>query len=249
MEDNSLTIESGESNPHLSHRPGKRYFVRLNRSEINQHMIFATCFIILIITGFMDKIPKEIVDKLGETKEMVFNIRGILHRIAGTIMILVSFYHVYYILFKPAGRRWLFSMIPKVQDAKDLFSNMLYLLGIKDKPPVFDRFSYAHKFEYLALIAGTTLMSLTGILLWTEQLWNKFYLDIGALVHQMEAILAGMAIIVWHLYEVHFKPGKSPLDNMWLTGLIDEHHMEEEHAVHYEKIMADPALQKIYMKE
>ena len=65
----------------------------------------------------------------------------------------------------------------------------------------------------------------------------------------MEAVLAGLAIIVWHLYEVHFKPGESSTDSMWLTGLIDEHHMKEEHAVHYKKIMADPDLQKIYMKE
>ena len=65
----------------------------------------------------------------------------------------------------------------------------------------------------------------------------------------MEAVLAGLAIIVWHLYEVHFKPGKASTDSMWLTGLMDEHHMKEEHSVHYKKIMADPALKRIYLKE
>lgn len=250
MNENSLPVKPEENLQNPGNKSGRRYFVRLNRSEINQHLIFVICFIILVITGFMDKLPENIINKLGETKEIVFIVRGIVHRIAGVVMIMVSIYHIYYILFKPAGRRWLISMIPTIQDAKDFVSNMLYLLGIMDKEPEFDRFSYKHKFEYLALIVGTTLMSVTGILLWTEQLWNKFYIDIATLVHQMEAILAGMAIIIWHLYEVHFKPGESaPPGNMWLTGLMDEHHMKEEHPLHYKKIMADPSLQKIYMKQ
>jgi cytochrome b subunit of formate dehydrogenase len=248
MKENSTPSDSGE-NRDPGNKSLKRYFVRLNRSEIIQHLIFVICFIVLIVTGFMDKLPESIINKMGEAKETVFTVRSILHRIAGTVMIMVSVYHVYYVLFKRAGRRWLLSMIPTVQDARDFVDNMLYLLGVKDQEPEFDRFSYKHKFEYLALIVGTTLMSITGILLWTEQLWSKFYIDIAALVHRMEAVLAGLAIIVWHLYEVHFRPEESSSDNMWLTGLIDEHHMKEEHAVHYKKIMADPNLQKIYMKE
>ena len=201
MEENSLSSDSGESTRPREIKPVKRYFVRLTKSEINQHLIFVICFVILIITGFMDKLPEYFIKMLGDSKETVFRVRSILHRTAGVVMIMVSIYHVYYVLFKPAGRRWLISMIPTIQDARDFVSNMLYLLGVKDKQPEFDRFSYKHKFEYLALIAGTTLMSVTGVLLWTEQLWNKFYIDIATLVHQMEAILAGLAIIVWHLYE------------------------------------------------
>ena len=249
MEENSLSSDSGESTLPREIKPVKRYFVRLTKSEINQHLIFVICFVILIITGFMDKLPEYFIKMLGDSKETVFRVRSILHRTAGVVMIMVSIYHVYYVLFKPAGRRWLISMIPRIQDARDFVSNLLYLLGVKDKQPEFDRFSYKHKFEYLALIVGTTLMSVTGILLWTEQLWNKFYLDIATIVHQMEAILAVLAIIVWHLYEVHFKPGESSTDSMWLTGLIDEEHMKEEHPAHYKKIMADPELQKIYIEE
>jgi hypothetical protein len=35
----------------------KLYFIRLNLSERVQHLIFVICFIILVITGFMTKIP------------------------------------------------------------------------------------------------------------------------------------------------------------------------------------------------
>jgi cytochrome b subunit of formate dehydrogenase len=228
-------------------RPG-RYFIRLNFNERVQHMIFLICFIVLAITGLMLKLPEDIVASFGEAKDVVFYYRGLLHRIAGTIMILVCIYHVFYLLFKPAGRRWLVDMLPRFKDLSDLFGTMLYYLRFKEKPPEYDRFYYKQKLEYGALIAGATLMSITGVLLWTEENWPKFVLDIAVIVHGMEAILACLAIMVWHMYEVHLRPRKFPIDNLWITGVIDEEEMMEEYPLHYQKIMADPELQKMYIQ-
>jgi formate dehydrogenase subunit gamma len=125
---------------------------------------------------------------------------------------------------------------------------MLYLVGLKDQPPEFDRFSYKHKMEYGALIAGTSLMTISGIILWSEYFWDKFIVDIAALIHGMEAVLACLALMIWHLYEVHLRPHKFPIDNLWLTGVIDEAEMKAEYPLHYKKIMRDPALQKIYLR-
>ena len=224
----------------------KLYFIRLNFSERVQHLIFVICFIILVITGFMTKISKDMLDWLGAAGNIVFYYRSLLHRTAGVIMILTSLYHVYYLAFKPAGRRLLFDMLPRIKDITDMISNIRYYLGLEDTPPEFDRFSYKHKLEYGALFAGTTLMSVTGVIMWTEQDWSKFLIDISTLVHGMEAILACLAIMVWHLYEVHLRPHKFPIDHMWLTGVIDEEEMKEEYPIHYKKIMNDPELQKIY---
>jgi len=230
-----------------SAQQGKIYFVRLNASEKVQHLIFMLCFVILVITGFMLKVPTPIVQKLGRFGDTVFYYRSLLHRVAGTTMILISLYHLYYLFLRPGGRRWLVDMLPRFKDLKDLILNLLFFVNIKKEPPEFDRFSYMHKLEYGALVAGTTLMSLTGLLLWSEWRWSKFVLDIAAIVHGMEAILACLAIMVWHMYEIHLKPHKSPLDKVWITGLIDEEEMQAEHALHYKKIMADDTLQAIYI--
>ena len=247
MTNNDAANGAEETVKEIAPETGDKYFVRMNYNEKMQHIIFAVCFIILVITGFMIKVPEDMVQYLGGAKGTIFILRGILHRTAGTVMILVSLYHVYYLLFKPAGRRWLLDMIPKPNDLKDLIGNVLYFLGVKDEPPEFDRFSYKHKMEYGALIAGTTLMSVTGLLLWFEYFWAKFFLDIASLVHSMEAILACLAIMVWHMYEVHLRPHKFPIDNMWLTGVIEEEEMKEEYPLHYKKIMSDPELQEIYL--
>lgn len=246
---NNESVLDADGLPVTETAAGKRYFVRLNRAERIQHMIFAAGFIVLVITGFMLKIPDRVVLYFGPFGETVFSYRSLLHRLAGTVMILVSFYHVYYLIFKAAGRRWLLDMLPRPRDLWDMRDNFLYFFHIKKEPPEFDRFCYKHKIEYGALIAGTTIVSVTGLILWTQSEWSKFVVDIATLVHGMEAILACLAIMIWHFYEVHFRPHKSPLDKTWLTGIIDEAEMKEEYALHYKKIMNDPELQKIYIQK
>jgi len=247
MTNQEATLQ-GDAIADVSTTTDNRYFVRLNYSERVQHMIFAACFIVLLITGFMLKIPEDLVKSFGAAGETIFHYRSLLHRTAGTIMILISLYHVYYLIFKPAGRRWLIDMLPRLKDLMDLRDIFLYYLSIKDEPPEFDRFCYKHKMEYLGLIAGTIIMSATGLMLWTHYKWSKFAVDIATVVHGMEAILACLVVMVWHLYEVHLRPHKSPLDNTWLTGVIDEAEMKEEHPLHYKKIINNPELKKIYIK-
>jgi cytochrome b subunit of formate dehydrogenase len=243
------SVLSAATIPKVADVTGDRFFVRLNYCERVQHMIFAICFIVLIVTGFMLKIPDSFVKSLGEAGEIVFSYRSIMHRTAGTIMILAGLYHFYYLIFKRAGRRWLIDMLPRFKDLRDLLDNFLYYINIRKEPPEFDRFCYKHKIEYGALIAGTTIVSVTGLILWTQYKWSKFIVDIATLVHGMEAILACLAIMIWHLYEIHFRPHKSPLDNTWFTGVINEEEMKEEYALHYKKIMNDPELQNIYIKK
>ena len=242
------SVMSAAAAPPVEGVTGSRYFVRLNYSEKTQHMVFAACFIVLVVTGFMLKIPDSIVKSFGTAGEIVFSYRSILHRTAGSIMILVGVYHFYYLVFKRAGRRWLIDMLPRLKDLLDMRDNFLYYINIRKEPPEFDRFCYKHKIEYGALIAGTTIVSATGLILWSQYKWSKFVVDIATLVHGMEAILACLAIMIWHFYEIHFRPHKFPLDKTWLTGVIDEEEMKEEYALHYKKIMNDPELQKIYTK-
>ncbi len=228
---------------------GKICFIRLNLSERVQHMIFLVSFFVLMVTGFMVKTPEEVVIVLGGAGESVFFVRKILHRVAGVAMIMVSVYHLFYILFREPGRRWIRDMMLRFGDFRDLYNNMLYFIGRREAPPEFDRFCYKHKMEYFSLFVGTFLMSVTGAMLWTEYKWDKFFLDVAVIVHGMEAILACLAIIVWHLFEVHLRPHKFPIDNLWITGVIDKDEMKEEYPLHYKKIMDDPRLRDIYIKK
>ncbi len=211
--------------------------IRLNCHERIQHVLVFVTFIILVITGYMLKLPEKWIIGMGEWGELVFAYRGLAHRICGVAMILTSLYHLAYLMVCKDGRSFMMAMIPSWKDAKDIVHNIGYYLGTKPQPPKFKRFDYREKAEYLALVAGTMIISVTGIFLWSEAYWGKFVLDLSLLIHGMEAILATLAIIVWHFYAVHWKPGQFPMSRIWIDGKMSAHHLKAEHPLQYEELV------------
>ena len=112
------------------------------------------------------------------------------------------------------------------------------------------RFNFPEKFEYLGLIWGTLVMTVTGFILWWEVEWLRYFprwtYDVARAVHFYEAILATLTIIVWHFYSVVFNPDVYPMSWAWITGDLTEHEMELEHGLELEKIKAQ---QKGELKE
>ena len=227
---------SNTNEPGSDHTAGEKYFVRLNLHDRIQHHITWTTFVILAFTGFMVEFPEEVLIIFGPFRELVFYIRGIIHRIAAVVMVLNIFYQLWYIIFTKDGKQCVRDLCPRFQDARDMLQNMLYYLRFTDQKPLFDRFNYKEKMEYWTGWIGNIIITATGFFLWMEHLFPKFLLDCSILIHTMEAILATCAIMVWHFYEVHLKPGKFPMSKIFLDGLISEHELEEEHPLEYRRL-------------
>jgi hypothetical protein len=87
----------------------------------------------------------------------------------------------------------------------------------------------------------------SGAFLWGESIamkyFPKFVLDIAHEMHSDEALLATLAIVIWHFYNVHFNPERFPGTLMWWHGRISEHEIKDEHPLEYEEIMARRAKQ------
>jgi cytochrome b subunit of formate dehydrogenase len=64
-------------------------------------------------------------------------------------------------------------------------------------------------------------------------------LDIIRIVHGFEAILAFLAIIIWHMYNVHLNPDVFPMSKVWITGKISKEEMMEHHPLEYEEIIRE----------
>ena len=77
--------------------------------------------------------------------------------------------------------------------------------------------SYIEKAEYWAVVWGAVVMIATGLLLWANnlamKLLPKIWLDVATSVHFYEAVLATLAIVVWHFYSVIFDPDVYPLEH------------------------------------
>ena len=236
MNSENITSPNNDANASTSKtRSGE--IMRLNGHERLQHLLTFLTFFILVASGYALRMPEEWVLKLGEAGKTFFHYRGLLHRIAGVSMILAGLYHIVYLIANREGRSFFKGMIPNLKDAKDIFQNLAYFIGKRPNPPEFDRFDYREKAEYLALVAGTIIICVTGVILWTEAHWSKFALDLSLLIHGMEAILATLAIIVWHFYSVHYKPGKFPMSWVWITGKMPLHELEEEHPLEFKRLV------------
>ena len=101
------------------------------------------------------------------------------------------------------------TMVPTLKDAKDVFDEVRYNLGLRRKPPQYPRYSYGEKAEYLAVVWGTLIMVLTGFKLWNPIAVTKIvpgaWLPAARAAHGAEALLAVASIVTWHMYSVHFK--------------------------------------------
>jgi formate dehydrogenase gamma subunit len=186
-----------------------------------EHLLLASSFIVLAWTGLALKYPDAFWARpllFGEA----IGLRRNIHRVAAVIMTIVSFMHLFsLILSKRLREHWL-HMLPKASDAKDAMLNTAYNLGFTDNRPKMPSHSYIEKAEYWALVWGTIVMWMTGVLLWGDTFvlkWlPKIVLDVATSIHFYEAVLATLAIIIWHFYFVIFDPDVYPMDSAWLTG-------------------------------
>jgi cytochrome b subunit of formate dehydrogenase len=215
------------------------FMTRMTVNQRWQHLILLSSFIVLVITGFALKFPDT---WFAHTLGMGENLRGIIHRIAGCILIAAGIYHVFYLAMAREGRRMLRDIAPRPKDLFDAWSTMRYYLGLSKEKPKFGRFNYAEKAEYWALVWGTALMGLTGIMIWAKvwvgDLLARWWVDVATAVHFYEAILATLAIIVWHFYQVFFDPDVYPMTWAWWDGKMPEENYKHEHELDTESLKA-----------
>lgn len=235
-----LAIQKGLIEPeHVAHR----LYLRMTVHERLQHGALVISFVLLVVTGFMLRYPEAWwVVGIRNLSARAFEWRSLIHRIAGVVMLLAGVWHVGYLALSPAGRGLFRDLLPRWRDVSDPWKVLRYNLGLAAAKPQFPRFSYIEKAEYWALVWGTLLMGVTGVILWFDNtsmgLITKLGFDISRAIHFYEAILATLAIVVWHFYFVIFNPDVYPMNLAWLTGRMSEEELLEEHPLELARLKA-----------
>jgi cytochrome b subunit of formate dehydrogenase len=203
---------------------------RMTENQRWQHMVLLASFIVLVLTGFALRFP---YSWLAEALAMGEKLRSTTHRVAGVILIGAGIYHLFYLAATREGRRLIRDFAPRSKDAYDAWGTMRYYLGLSKERPRFGRFSYAEKAEYWALVWGTALMALTGVMMWAKvwvgNLLARWWVDVATAVHFYEAILATLAIVIWHFYQVILDPDVYPMNWAWWDGKMPMEHYHHEH--------------------
>ena len=203
--------------------------VRMSRGQRIQHFILLSSFILLALTGFALKYPDTWLAWVFGSE----NIRRWLHRGAGVALIGLGLFHLVQVIFTRQGRRLVRDFMLWPQDLRDAVANVRYFTGRGGGRPKFGRFGYPEKLEYWAVVWGTMLMGVTGLMIWFKidvtQILPRWVVEVAVTIHYYEAILACMAIVVWHFYHVIFAPDVYPMNWAWWDGKVPEDWQHEEH--------------------
>jgi formate dehydrogenase gamma subunit len=207
------------------HRRYKRFSV-LYRIE---HWVLTTSFTLLALTGLT-----QIYADAGLAKWIVGALGGIetvrlIHRWAALILMLETIYHLGHLGYRIFVLRTPMSMLPGIKDLRNGIQAVRYNLGLSQERPQQGFYTFEEKLEYWAVVWGTVVMGVSGFVLWnpiaTTQVLPGVAVPAAKVAHGLEATLAVLAIVVWHIYHVHLRHFNKSI----FTGYLTEEEMEDEH--------------------
>jgi cytochrome b subunit of formate dehydrogenase len=204
--------------------------IRMYGFERLSHVLLATSFIVLAWTGFALKFAEH---WWARPLLLTAGMRRNVHRGAAIVFLVVAVMHIASLIWNRKLRQHWKVLVPRWRDIPDAVRMMMFNMGLSERKPVIPPHSYVEKAEYWAVLWGGIIMFVTGALLWANSFsmrWlPKVVLDVCTSVHWYEAILASLAIGVWHFYSVIFDPDVYPLDTAFLTGrTVRQHETEKE---------------------
>jgi formate dehydrogenase subunit gamma len=211
---------------------GKSY-ERFNIHQRLQHLLLAVSFTSLIATGWPLRFPElAISQQLARLAGGPAAI-GLWHRGLACLLLATCLYHIAYLFAMYARGQRSRSMLPARRDFSDAWQDLRYFFGRRAGRPAFGRYSWIEKFEYYAVAWGCAIMALSGFVLWAPQhavaVMPAWIVQAAVLVHDYEALLAGLAIFLWHFYWVHLHPAVFPMNSVWLSGRMSEEEMLRHH--------------------
>lgn len=231
---------------------------RFSPFDIVLHFTMMVTFIGLVLTGLPLKFSHApwapgLMHFLGGAE-----IAGLIHRICAGItfgyFITANIYIFYFLFFKklpgnPNPLQRLFgpdSLCPRWKDIKDIIGMIRWFFN-KGPKPQFDRWTYWEKFDFLAVYWGMFAIGLSGLMLWFPEFFTIFLpgwvLNIAAIVHSDEALLASGFIFTVHFFNTHFRPSKFPIDTVIFTGRFPKYELVEERPEQYKRLVAEKRLE------
>jgi formate dehydrogenase subunit gamma len=217
----------------------------INRFDIHQrlqHIGLAVSFLLLVLTGLPLKFPNAGISQWWVAFWGGVEVTRTAHRAGAWIMVMVSVYHVVYLMVSVLVLRKPFpaKMIPSLKDIKDFFHDMAYSFGLRRDRPRYDRYDWRQKFDYWAIFWGVPVMTGSGLILmfpvFASQHLPGWIVPAALVAHSDEAMLALTWIFVVHMFFSHFAPGSFPANTSIFTGRVTREKYQKEHPVEYARM-------------
>jgi formate dehydrogenase gamma subunit len=217
--------------------PGRTYR-RFTLSQRITHIAMLLSFTTLALTGLPQKFPQA-----GISQAIISLFGGIqtartIHHGAAFVMLVAAAFHIVHLGYRLYVQRVRPTMLPVLKDIRDAGSAFGYNIGVAKSRPQMGRYTFEEKVEYWAFVWGTVVMAMTGFIMLSPILVTTYVtgqvVPAAKAAHGAEAILAVLAILIWHFYGVHLKL----FNKSMFTGKMTEQQMLHEHPLELADIKA-----------
>ena len=217
----------------------ERVFERFTRKQRWEHWALFLSFTVLLLTGLPQKYRTTTwSQQILATPERLYQIQTI-HHIAAIVLIVLVIYHLINAIYRMSRRNLSADMFISWKDFRDAGQMITYLLFLRKDKPRYGKYSFEEKITYWFLFFGIGIMLLSGIILWFPEIITRVLpgsiIPAAMLTHSTEAIVAGIFVVIWHFYHVHFQR----LNLSIFTGKMDEADMQNHHAMEYQRLTGE----------
>jgi cytochrome b subunit of formate dehydrogenase len=213
---------------------------RFTLAQRIEHFVLIITFNALAFTGLPQKYfytgwAERIIQLLGGIERVRF-----IHRTFAVILIAEALWHIGAVIAARRAGRDRGDMGLNFGDVRGVRGDIAYLLGLRGSKPAFGRFDYRQKIEYWAVIWGTAIMATTGLIMWFPETLARYIPGVlvpaSRVAHGGEALLAILAVIIWHFYNAHFRPDIFPMDPAMWSGQMELERLRHDHAAEYDRL-------------
>ena len=246
----------------LAKGEGLQQIQRFSLKERIMHVLLILSFFTLVMTGFPLKYHEAAWSKILIRLWGGAHQAGLFHRAAALLLIAIVVYVAWmsfrFLFPKGQGHRdWaarLFgpeSLFPNWKDWEDIKAMNRWFFN-RGEMPKFERWTYWEKFDFWAVFWGMFAIGGSGLLLWKPE-WSSYIvpgwvLNVAALVHSEEALLAALFIFTVHFFNTHFIPTKFPMDGIIFTGTYRLEELREQRALEYDRLKESDRLEALKRK-
>lgn len=221
----------------------ERLFERFTLGQRWEHFLLLVSFTFLLLTGLPQKYrTAEWSQQVLSSPERVEMIRQV-HHVFAVILVFEAIYHLGRALYLMGKRRLPGNMLVTVQDVRDAWQMVKYLLFLSKEKPKFGKYNFEQKITYWFLFLGIAILIFSGFIIWFPLSATKFLpggvVPAAKLAHSTEAIVAAIFVVIWHFYHVHIER----LNLSIFTGKLSETEMKKFHTAEYEQLTSkiDPS--------
>ena len=217
-----------------------RTFPRFTVSQRWEHAVLLLCIAILLVTGLPQKYNTTSWSQAIISSPDRLNILQQIHHIFALVLTALVLYHLGKAIYLIIHRKLPGDMLPTLQDVKDAWHTLLFLLFIKKQKPAFGKYNFEQKVTYWFLFFAIGIMLVSGFIMWFPEVITRLLpggvIPAAIMAHNTEAIVTTIFVVLWHFYHVHFER----LNLSIFSGWLNEEDMRTYHSLEYKQLVGEP---------